>query len=94
MVFFLALNISVLFPKNMPTLGEIDKVALNITKSRLSTVKALHLIAYGTETNLRKKRKSCREFSGFGLGIESDEYAQKVEDVKQNMDVSDLISVC
>lgn len=78
----------------MPSLGEIDKVALNITNGQLSTVKALHLIAYGVETEPRKTRKSCREFSGYGLEIESDEYAQKIQDVKENVDVSDLISVC
>lgn len=78
----------------MSTLGEINKIRDNISTARLNAVKALHVVAYGTETQPRLTRKRLREFSGFGLDKNSNEYKEKVNEVKQAIDDSDLVSVC
>lgn len=78
----------------MTTLGNIDKVKDNITTARLNAVKALHVVAYGSEAQPRLIRRRLREFSGFGLEKDSNEYKERVNGVKEAIDDSDLVSIC
>lgn len=78
----------------MPNLGDISKIEKNISSSSLKAVKALHVVAFGNEGESRKTRKALRTFSGFKLDKKSSEYAQKVSDVKQKVQLPDLIAVC
>lgn len=78
----------------MSALGEINKIRDNISTARHNAVKALHVVTYGAETQPRLTRKRLREFSGFGLDRNSNEYKEKVKEVKQAIDDSDLVSIC
>ena len=78
----------------MTSLGNIQKIEYNITNSKLKAVKALHVVAYGEEAQPRLVRKRLREFSGFGFEKNSDDYNQKICDVKEQVDAADLVSIC
>ncbi|KAJ8975634.1 hypothetical protein NQ317_015321 [Molorchus minor] len=78
----------------MATLGNISNVEYNITKGNLKAVEALHVIAFGHQGQPRRTRKALRTFSGFGLDKNSDEYLAKLNDVKDKLELADLISVC
>lgn len=78
----------------MTTLGDIAKIEYNLSNSQLKAVKALHLVAYGQEAQPRMTRKRLREFSGFGLEKGSEDYENKLTDVKERTDSADLVSIC
>ncbi|KAG5862677.1 hypothetical protein JTB14_011949 [Gonioctena quinquepunctata] len=78
----------------MPNLGDISKIGENISSSSLKAVKALHVVAFGNEGEGRKTRKEMRDFSGFHLDEKSSEFAQKVSEVKQKVQLPDLIAIC
>ncbi|KAG5892272.1 hypothetical protein JTB14_034223 [Gonioctena quinquepunctata] len=78
----------------MPNLGDISKIGKNISSSSLKAVKALHVVAFGNEGEGRKTRKEMRDFSGFHLDKKSSEFAQKVSEVKQEVQLPDLIAIC
>ncbi|KAG5861788.1 hypothetical protein JTB14_037398 [Gonioctena quinquepunctata] len=62
----------------MPNLGDISKIGENISSSSLKAVKALHVVAFGNEGEDKK----------------SSEFAQKVSEVKQKVQLPDLIAIC
>lgn len=78
----------------MITLGDIDKIAQNICSSQLKVIKALYVIAFGVEPPPRRARKDLKNFSGFNLQVDSLEFKDKVAEVVNRCDVSDLVAVC
>ncbi|XP_025834577.1 uncharacterized protein LOC112905755 [Agrilus planipennis] len=78
----------------MATLGDIFKIKNNIASSKLKAVKALHWVAYGKEAEPRRTRKGLREFSGFKLDKNSEEYLERVSEVRERVEPADLISIC
>ena len=77
----------------MPTLGSFERINYNLTYSQAKAVKALHSVAYSPDSQSRSVRKHLKDFSGFELQTDSDEYNKKVDDVKK-LDKSDLVSIC
>ncbi|KAG5862297.1 hypothetical protein JTB14_027696 [Gonioctena quinquepunctata] len=78
----------------MPNLGYIPKIGKNISSRSLKAVKALHVVAFGNEGEGRKTQKEMRDFSGFHLDEKSSEFAQKLSQVKQKVQLPDLIAIC
>ncbi|KAG5869628.1 hypothetical protein JTB14_009214 [Gonioctena quinquepunctata] len=78
----------------MPNLGEIRKIGKNVSSSSLKAVKTLHVVAFENEGKGRKTRKEMRDFSGFHLDKKSSEFVQKVSEVKQKVQLPDLIAIC
>lgn len=77
----------------MVSLQDLDKVSQRIKTGQLQAVKALHLVAYGTEAPPRQARKRVCEFRGFNLDKESDEFENKLSDVEE-FELCDLVAVC
>lgn len=78
----------------MANLGSIDKIGQNLTNAKLKTIQALHAIAFGREGRPHVVRKSVRKFTGFGLDKASAEYDEKVNRVKDDLPLNDVIAVC
>ena len=56
---------------------EIAKIEREITTAKLSKIKTLHSFIFGEEGN-RNRRKRLREFEGFEIEHETEEYRNKV----------------
>ncbi|XP_072396913.1 uncharacterized protein [Diabrotica undecimpunctata] len=76
------------------TLTDFQKISYNIKNSTYKAVKALHIIAYGDEGVPRQTRRNLRNFSGFAWDKNASEYADKINDVNQKLDMPDLVAVC
>ncbi|KAK9659781.1 hypothetical protein QE152_g41556 [Popillia japonica] len=75
-------------------LGNMTKIGINITNGKLKAIKALHYIAWGNEGQPRRVRKAVGSFTGFGFDKNTEDYAKKIEDIIQNMELTDLVAVC
>lgn len=78
----------------MTTLGDIDRINQNINNVKLKVIQALHTIAFGEEGRSRAARRSVRDFAGFGMDEESEEYREKVNKIKEDVPVNDVMAVC
>lgn len=77
----------------MATLGEISKIDKNITNAKLRAIEVLHRVVYQKNDQPRVVRRKVRKFSGFRLDKNSEDYAKIVSDMKDNFEVSDLVTV-
>ena len=78
----------------MATLGDLEKIKHNITGAKLQTIQALHVAAYGEQSQPRSARKNVRKFTGYNLEKPSEEYDLKINTIKENLGLNDLIAVC
>uniref|UniRef100_A0A6P7FXS2 Uncharacterized protein LOC114335338 n=1 Tax=Diabrotica virgifera virgifera TaxID=50390 RepID=A0A6P7FXS2_DIAVI len=76
------------------TLNDFLKINLNLRNWALSSVKALHVVAYGDKGLPRQTRKNLRNFTNFPWDKESEEYSTKTDDVKNKLSMPDLVAVC
>lgn len=76
----------------MTTLGSIDRVERNITKTPVKAVRALHRMIYGQEGD-RQNRKRLRQFGGFAFDVDTDEYRNKILAL-QDFQENDLVTIC
>lgn len=78
----------------MTSLGEIANIESNIKNSAIKAVKALHVVAFGEEGQPRRIRRNLRNFSGFNLDENSEEFKGKIDDVLSKLELPDLIAAC
>lgn len=78
----------------MSTLGDITRIAYQISSSKLKAVTALHIICFGNDGQPRKIRKNVRLFAGFNFEKGSNEHVKRLDEVKNKLDLPDLIAVC
>lgn len=77
----------------MTALGDISAIEHNINYGKRSSLKVLTTIICGNELQ-RLNRVKLKAFRGFAFDEESDDFTQKINDLKTKLTLVDLVSVC
>ncbi|XP_061390803.1 uncharacterized protein LOC133326139 [Musca vetustissima] len=77
----------------MAALGDFVTIRNNLAVAKRAVVVALHMFVYGCEGD-RGNRGRLRVFEGFEYDETTDEYKEKAEYVRQNLNAGDLVSIC
>lgn len=75
------------------SLGEIDKININLNKTRVEQLQTLYIICFDTPGKTNVVKKNLRNFNGFGFDLDSDAFKKRVEATQKN-DLKSLKAIC
>ena len=78
----------------MACLGDIEQINKNIGSAPVEVIRKLHNLVFEYDSTDRKTRQRLRDFSGFTIEAESEDYIAKVTFVHENFTDADLIAFC